>query len=158
MGATDKAIQTLFKLASEVKTLWKNASPESAFAEQRLPLQANDYDFTVVCCKGSLSAAGQTGGGTVVLGLNGESGQILTENSARIVRRAFNRDLDGKVYISDCVHINQYGQSASRVVSNNNTIPMIIYGIRLMGGAIRKIKECLKSLRFSFWERRCSEC
>ena len=148
MGATDKAIQTLFKLATEVRTLWENASPGSAFAEQRLSLQANDYDFTVICCKGSALNAGQTGGGTVVLGLNGESGQILTENSAQMVRRAFNRDLDGKIYISDCAYTKQYSQAASRVTNNNATIPMIIYGIKLMGGAIRKIKACLKSPLF----------
>lgn len=134
MGATDKAIQTLFKLATEVRTLWKNASPGSAFAEQRLSLQANVYDFTVICCKGSTDTAGQTGGGTVVLGLNGETGQVLTENSARMVRRSFSRDSDGKIYIGDCEYTSQYNQAASRVTKNNATIPMIIYGIKLMGG------------------------
>lgn len=154
MFVIDNAIKQLWRDGTKIKRIWANASPTSNFGEQNIPVDTSEYDFITFGLKGAASTPGATGGGTVTLTTKGETAQLLIENSAKMQKRPFTWIDNDSVYIGDCVTTQTYSSVGSRVNSNNSSIPVVLYGIKLLGGG-RALIEKIKSL-FSIPERGCA--
>ena len=148
MGATDKAIQTLFKLATEVKTLWTNASPDSSLGAQELTLLANTSDMLAITHESNSDSPLDAANQTVIIGKVGTGGQANVQAAATLLSRGYSWVTQNVLSIGDGQRVPTYGNSGARTEANNRLVPIAIYGIKLMGGAIRKIKECLTAPRF----------
>ena len=147
MGATDKAIQTLFKLASEVKTLWENASPESSFPTQDVVTSETDADMMIVDCIRSRTGDGGAAP-AIIIGHIGSWATFFIPYASTMAWRDVGWESGTKVTFGDCMRLIRYAEAGSQTKLNDYLIPRAVYGIKLMGGAIRKIRECLKAPLF----------
>ena len=134
MSVLDNALQTLFKLGIEVKTLWENASPGSGFPEQNLAVNTSGCDFVLIPLKGSKSSAGSLMGGNVLLSDVGEAAQHVAQNSAKMVSRGATWTSTGRIAISSCQTVNGYANAGTRTDSPTYMVPLAVYGIKLLGG------------------------
>lgn len=147
MSVLDNALQTLFKLGIEVKTLWVNASPGSSFAEQGVPLPGiKNYDYIAIDYR--------------VNALYTESSQgIVTTSGASVALESFaNTQLTAQIaFLSRSVYVDDNAArfyncllkptSGNGQTFNNGIVPTVISGIKLIGGGYR-IARFIKSLFF----------
>ena len=152
MGATDKAIQTLFKLSKEEKTLWTNASPTSAMSDQSIPI-AEIEKYDAIKWKGRFSGAteafatsGETAEGEPNLlsmtGFDATSSSLFYSMSRSVEKTSTGIRVRTGSYLENKSGALTIGASA------NICIPIEVIGVRLLGGAIRKIKACLTTPLF----------
>ena len=135
------------------KVLWENASPGSSFAEQKITIpDILNYDYTDIDYKPTTTSPTRKcertpietdGSGTLVGFLN------LGSNSATAsIYRTFDIASDG-ITFKDCEY--KSGQSGNASVVNTYNIPLTIYGIKVVGGVIRKLKTLAVPI-FLRWE------
>lgn len=146
MSVINNALQVLLGLAIEVKTLWQNASPGSSFAEQNLTVNTAGCDFILIPLKGNATATGGTVGGAILIGKVGEAGQHVAQNSARIESRGVTWTSTTQIAVGNCQSVTDYSNTATRVNANSHMIPLCVYGIKLLGGVIHKLKILAASL------------
>ena len=146
MSVLDNALQTLFKLGIEVKTLWENASPGSSFPEQNITVNTSGCDFVLIPLKGSANAAGILVGGNLLLSNIGEAAQHVAQNSAKMVSRGATWTSTGRIAISSCQTVNAYANAGTRTDSPTYMVPLAVYGIKLLGGVVHKVKAFATSL------------
>ena len=131
----DSAIQRLLKLGVKVTKLWENASPNSAFAAQRLDVPWEEQDFLYVEHKYDNSNDSYR---TCTLTLcklgyraHFESLYLTSTGPMRGTDRIINLDKTGSLYVN-----NGWYQVSNTSGSPNTSyvIPTIILGIKLLGG------------------------
>lgn len=138
MGTTDKAIQTLFKLATEVKTLWKNASPTSAMNAQSIPI-AGIERYDAIKWKGRFSVAteafatsGETAEGEPNLlsmtGFDATSSNLIYTMSRSVEKTSTGIQIRPGSYLEDNAGKLSMGSSP------NICIPTEVVGIKFLGG------------------------
>lgn len=146
MSVIDNALQTLFKLGIEVKTLWENASPGSSFPEQNIKVNTSGCDFVLIPLKGAANAAGTLVGGNLLLSNIGEAAQHVGQSSARMMSRGATWTSTGRIAINSCQIVNDYDNPGTRTNSPTHMVPLAVYGIKLLGGVIHKLKTLTASL------------
>ena len=131
MEATDKAIQTLFKLATEVKEAWTNASPGSSFPPQSISVDLTDADAVAVVSK-----------------IYDTSGRVKTyvfptDQAEGFMDFAFSAGAGGARNINRTLSITQKSlkfyegltvYSGGQATDNTCAIPLKIFTLKLMGG------------------------
>ena len=148
----DKAIQQLFTDGAKTVELWKNASPDSDFPAQTIPMPAG-YDMAAIT--GSDYATG-----LIVLkkGMAGSLMRIGAIDAATAfwaAQRYITWNNSGLVFDPSYV---KYANSATPPSANGAYCkPMFILGIKILTGGGSKLISRLRSL-FSFRERRCAVC
>lgn len=140
MSVLDNALQTLFKLGIEVKTLWENASPGSGFPEQNITVNTSGCDFVLIPLKGSSNAVGILVGGNLLLSNIGEATQHVAQSSAKMISRGATWTSTGRLAISSCQIVNDYDNAGTRTDSPTYMVPLAVYGIKLLGGVLHKLK------------------
>lgn len=146
MSVIDNALQALLGLAVEVKTLWSNASPGSGFPEQNLVVNTSGCDFVLIPLKGASNAVGVHVGGNLLLSNIGEAAQHVAQSSARMMSRGATWTSTGRIAISSCQIVNDYDNAGTRTDSPTHMIPLAVYGIKLLGGVVHKVKAFATSL------------
>lgn len=151
MSVLDNALQALFANGCKVKKLWMNASPTSQFTAQKINLTLSNYGAVLAEFKTSTAISAS------------EYCRICFEDNEDWADTLANTNLDEVVEIrtrqyavsSTGVQFQQgYGKSitnAGTSVRNDYTIPLTIYGIQLLGGAIANLFRHL-------FKRRCAVC
>lgn len=151
MSAIDNALQALFANGCKVKKLWMNASPTSQFTAQKINLTLSNYGAMLAEFKTSTAISAS------------EYCRICFEDNEDWADTLANTNLDEVVEIrtrqyavsSTGVQFQQgYGKSitnAGTSVRNDYAIPLTIYGIQLLGGAIANLFRHL-------FKRRCAVC
>lgn len=151
MSAIDNALQALFVNGCKVKKLWMNASPTSQFTAQKINLTLSNYGAVLAEFKTSTAISAS------------EYCRICFEDNEDWTDTLANTNLDEVVEIrtrqyavsSTGVQFQQgYGKSitnAGTSVRNDYAIPLTIYGIQLLGGAIANLFRHL-------FKRRCAVC
>lgn len=151
MSAIDNALQALFANGCKVKKLWMNASPTSQFTAQKINLTLSNYGAVLAEFKTSTAISAS------------EYCRICFEDNEDWADTLANTNLDEVVEIrtrqyavsSTGVQFQQgYGKSitnAGTSVRNDYAIPLTIYGIQLLGGAIANLFRHL-------FKRRCAVC
>lgn len=133
----DKALQRLFKLSIDIKKVWENSSPDSSFKSQILKIQIPaDCNFALVVSK---YASGYNGGPVNIITRN--RGLLAYPTTLNMFRVASIRN-DG-ISFENGFLVSPYGTSGE---NNQRIIPQEIYTIRLIGGALHKIRTFLAAL------------
>lgn len=136
MSVLDNALQTLFKLGIEVKTLWENVSPNSDFPAQTLPSQ-NDADFILTKFSIGMPSSPNYGYLLEEIVQTGEQGVLTApvnfNNSSTqgIVHREISVNSAGVSFSSGYLKT-----SGAPKQNNGYAIPQEIYAIKLLGGAM----------------------
>ena len=146
---TDKAIQQLLRLATEIKIVWENASPTSSFAAQTVPANMGDYDLYIVRMGRADAYDGNVQNALALL----EKGK--NTNVYGIISSPLQRE----------IQINQNGFVVTNgellnngwETRNNLMVPFFIIGIKFIGGGyslIRKIKQLFDNIgrRCFIWQ------
>ena len=144
MSVVDNAIQQLFKNGCKIKKLWTNASPTSQFAAQKITADMGAFDQVQILLRESTSSTypyyfiedfKKNDDGVIVRMLNYDKTGTTVGASYRTV------DVGNTGIAFGAGYINQGG-----VQANNYNLPIIIYGIQILGGVIHKLKNLAASL------------
>lgn len=146
----DNAIQQLFKDGCKIVKLWENASPTSSFEPQDILVPCGEYDGIVISYKSS--NASQTY--EFISGCRYKEDTMLPgEIATSIDSGGQSAQFNFRNNVLQANKIIFYGawyktvESGANTVNNNALIiPIIIYGIKLLGGVIHKIKSLAASL------------
>lgn len=139
MSVIDNALQALFINGVKLIKLWENSSPTSNFAAQKLQLSLAEYDEVEI--RALMSTTSEN---AIIIRIPvGENGTLFKPliQSLRY-REITSVDASGVTFST--------GQNATwngnSVTNNNQLIPVAIYGIKLLGGVIHKLKILAASL------------
>lgn len=144
MSVIDNALQALFINGCKVKKLWENASPTSNFSAQKITVDMGAFDQVRILLRESTSDTypyyfiddfEKNDDGIIVRTLNYNKTGATEAASYRTV------DVGNTGIAFGAGYINQ-----GNVQANNYNIPIIIYGIQLLGGVIHKLKTLAASL------------
>ena len=145
MSVVDNAIQQLFKNGCKIKKLWTNASITSSFVAQDVSVNTSGYDGTMVSFRRNNTDDGAVSGTALIVNYGGGD-QVLIEYAATMLFRDVVWNSRSQIKFGDCKRLIQYAVSGSRETVNNLLIPVAIYGIKLLGGVIHKLKTLAASL------------
>jgi hypothetical protein len=145
MSVVDNAIQQLFKNGCKIKKLWTNASITSSFTAQDISVKTTGCDGVMVTFRRASSGDAASSGTAIVMNYGGGD-QILVEYAATMLFRDVVWNSRSKITLSDCKRLIQYAVTGSRETENALLIPVAIYGIKLLGGVIHKLKTLAASL------------
>lgn len=145
----DSAIQQLFKDGCKIVKLWENASPTSNFSAQKIPI-VNLLDHRFLMVIGRLSTTNTYPAVSVADTKSTIAGELMrfinlrSESTTSSIYRSYAIE-DTGISFSDCAL--KAGESGELITSNAYDIPVILYGIKLLGGGvIHKIKSLAASL------------
>lgn len=126
----------------KVKKLWENASPTSNFPAQKITVDMGTFDQVQILLRESTSDTypyyfiddfEKNEDGVIVRTLNYDKTGTTVGASYRTV------DVGNTGIAFGAGYINQ------NVQANNYNIPIIIYGIQLLGGVLHKVKTVLSA-------------
>lgn len=140
MSVVDNAIQQLFKNGCKIKKLWTNASITSSFTAQDVSANTTGCDGVMVTFRRNSSRDAAPSGTAIVMNYGGGD-QILIEFAATMLFRDVVWNSRSKITLSDCQRLIQYAVTGSRQKDNALIIPVAIYGIKLLGGVLHKLKS-----------------
>ena len=136
MSMLDKALQTLLGMAHK-EILWKNASPSSNFSKQKINLNLSGYDAAVIKAVEQVNGDDYRKNTIFQICENNEQSTLLgigafeTGKTTVAIERSF------KVMPSGVDFNNAYYRnidSTGGTTANDSYVPLIIYGIKLLGG------------------------
>lgn len=140
MSVLDNALQALFVNGCKIKKLWTNASITSSFAAQDVSANTTGCDGVMVTFRRANIGDAASSGTAIVMNYGGGD-QILIEYAASMLFRDVVWNSRSKIKLSDCKRLIQYAVTGSRETENALLIPVAIYGIKLLGGVIHKLKS-----------------
>lgn len=154
MSVLDNALQALFAMAHK-ETLWENASPESNFKKQTIPLTAlTAYDAVIIQLGNSTSVPETTSHQIFV---KTKTGYAVTWSNLQAQTYLYVRSRTVEVNAANIVFGDCYAHAAnsqSATVQNGFAVPQIIYGLKLSGGG-NELVDIFANL-LSYLERRCA--
>ena len=142
MSVLDNALRQIWAHGVKLIEEWRNASPESNFPAQTIPLP-DKYNFAAIV--GSDYATG-----VIVLekGMSGSLtriGAIDSSTAFWVAQRYITWNNNGLVFDPSYV---KYANSSNQPSANSSYCkPALIYGIQVLGGVLLKIKEVLTAPR-----------
>lgn len=138
----DNALQQLFKDSCKTKKLWTNASPTSTFAEQSIKaIGLSGHDMYEIVFEFHITNT-LTNTQTAKVG----KGMLLNQNDSRAIYR---RNVTVSGDILSFTTVDGINVANSSIISDNKyLVPIEIYGIKILGGALRKVKKALCALLF----------
>ena len=144
----DNAIQKLFKDGCKIVKLWENASPTSSFLGQTITIPSvRSYDYLLVEARATLNdgtiyfqALARTSGenGRLITGIDTGLGAVIKF----VVREFYVGTINPVVRFYDC---NFKPTTSIGEVYNIGAVPVLIRGIKLLGGVIHKLKSLAAS-------------
>lgn len=126
MEILDKISQRLIKMIRKkdsTKLVWKNASPTSAFAKQRVPINADANDLITIVHEGGSTSAKP-----------GKGGHLFYDEYTTgwvIEHRTVSVSTDNVSFETAYTH---KGYAEGDTVANNKCVPLAIYITKLGGG------------------------
>lgn len=127
---TDSALQQLFKDSCKIKKLWTNASPLSQFAAQHITIARAGFDYI------GMQANWNNESTNTELATYAAGTFTIAKRNVAVI--------DKGLSIGDGLS----GQTGYGDLRPYWFIPTIVYGIKLLGGALRKVKKALCALLF----------
>lgn len=130
MEILDKISQRLIKMIRKkdsTKLVWKNASPTSAFAKQRVPINADANDLITIVHEGGSTSAKP-----------GKGGHLFYDEYTTgwvIEHRTVSVSTDNVSFETAYTH---KGYAEGDTVANNKCVPLAIY-ITKLGGVLRNL-------------------
>lgn len=136
LSILDKALQAILKMLKkkdERVLLWSNASPNSKFVAQTVPVQASGCDAIEIIGTG-LGQSESYGKGfknvkSILVGAGGNSVEFYWD------MRMFTFTADNTVVFTAARQTGWSGQSHTNETNNGASVPLKIYGIKSSGGA-----------------------
>lgn len=139
MSVLDNALQALFSMAHK-ELLWKNASPTSSFAAQNVSVNTSGYDGVMVPFRRAASTDGAVSGTAIIMNYGGGDQVLLGDYAGTNLFRNVIWSSRTQLQFQNAGRLTQYAVSGSTTTENQMLIPVAIYGIKLLGGVIHKLK------------------
>lgn len=148
MSVLDNALQQLFKDGVKIKKLWTNASPLSQFAAQHITIARAGFDYIGIQANWNNASTDNVELVALVENKVGKATEFYGTELATYAAGTFTIAKRNVAVIDKGLSIGN-GLSGQAEYGDSRPywfIPTIVYGIKLLGGALRKAKKALCAL------------